>query len=237
MSDLEYLKKYLPKDKLEEGIKRLENGEPVQYIVGNVDFYGYLLSINPSVLIPRFETELLVEKTINYSKKFFSCPKILDLGTGSGCIAIALKKELKSIVDAIDLSNKALEVAKKNAKENDADITFWQSDLFSNVQDTYDIIISNPPYLEEEEEIMDIVRNNEPKEALFAPNHGLEIYERIFKDAHKYIQKKALLAFEIGYRQGPILKNMAQKYFDHALVEKDYSGKDRFLFLFVGIKP
>ena len=237
MSDLEYLKKYLPKDKLEEGIKRLENGEPVQYIVGNVDFYGYLLSVNPSVLIPRFETELLVEKTINYSKKFFSCPKILDLGTGSGCIAIALKKELKSIVDAIDLSNKALEVAKKNAKENDADISFWQSDLFSNVQDTYDIIISNPPYLEEEEEIMDIVRNNEPKEALFAPNHGLEIYERIFKDAHKYIQKKALLAFEIGYRQGPILKTMAQKYFDHALVEKDYSGKDRFLFLFVGIKP
>ena len=112
MDDLEYLKKYLDSSKLEEGIKRLNNTEPVQYIVGNVDFYGNLLEINNNVLIPRFETEELVEKTIKYIKEYFSYPiDIVDVGTGSGCIALTLKMKTNSNVDAVDISSKALEVA------------------------------------------------------------------------------------------------------------------------------
>ena len=125
MTDIEYLKKYLPEDKLEEGLKRLEKGEPVQYIVGNVDFYGLIFNVNPCVLIPRFETEELVSKTIEYIKRYFNYPiKVVDLGTGSGCIAVTLKHKLGNSIDmsAVDISKDALEVAKENARNNNADI-------------------------------------------------------------------------------------------------------------------
>ena len=118
MTDIDYLKKYLSSDKLDEGIERLKNKEPVQYIVGNVNFYGNLIKVNKNVLIPRFETEELVEYTINYIKKIFNKKiSIVDLGTGSGCIAITLKKEIASNITAIDISSEALEVARENAKK------------------------------------------------------------------------------------------------------------------------
>ncbi len=170
MTELEYLKKYLPKDQnLDEAIKRLENGEPVQYIVGDVDFYGNIIKVNKNVLIPRPETEELVEKTYNLIKDLFPNKEIniLDIGTGSGCIPISLKKLIpESIVTACDISEKALEVAKDNAKSNNTEITFINSDIFSNIKDKFDCIISNPPYIRYDEEIMDIVKNNEPHEAL-----------------------------------------------------------------------
>ena len=113
MTELEYLKKYYHGDMI-EALERLKNGEPVQYIVGNVEFYGYLFDVNKDVLIPRFETEELVEKVVKACKRMFASKiDIVDIGTGSGCIAITLKKELDSNVDAIDISKKALEVAKK----------------------------------------------------------------------------------------------------------------------------
>ena len=112
MKDIKYLEKYLEKAKLEEGLKQLEAGLPLQYIVGNVNFYGNIIKVNPNVLIPRFETELLVDKTINYIKRNFKeKTKILDIGTGSGAIAISLKKKLDADIDAIDISESALEVA------------------------------------------------------------------------------------------------------------------------------
>ena len=120
----EYLKKYLPEDKYEEGLKQYKKGKPLQYIVGTAPFYDLTLKVNENVLIPRFETEYLTEKTINYSKKHFQNKiKILDIGTGSGAIAIALKKHLNSNVTASDISLDALKLAKENAKQNNVKIT------------------------------------------------------------------------------------------------------------------
>ena len=162
MKTHEYLKKYLEPSQLKMGLERLKNGEPVQYIIGNVDFFDLNLNVNKNVLIPRFETEELVEKTLNYIEKYFSNPiRILDMGTGSGSIALTLKKKLKNcIVDASDISIKALEVARENAKKNNLDVNFIESDIFNNINSKYDCLISNPPYIAYDETIMDIVKNN-----------------------------------------------------------------------------
>lgn len=234
-SDIEYLKKYLDSDRLEVGIKLLEKGVSPQYIVGNVNFYGNVIDVNEKVLIPRFETELLVERTIKYINKLFSDKKIniIDIGTGSGCIAITLKKELDANVTAVDVSKDALGVAMGNAIKNDVSINFILSDVFSNVSGEFDVIISNPPYIREDEEIEDIVRDNEPHLALYAKDNGLYFYDNILKNASRYLKKKFLIAFEIGYEQGNSVRNLAYKYLDNidVLIEKDYSGKDRFVFI------
>lgn len=236
MTDQEYLKKYLPKEKLKEGLKKLNEGKPVQYIVGNVNFYGNILKVNEDVLIPRFETETLVEKTINYAKKELKEPlKILDIGTGSGAIAITLKKNLESFVDAIDISKKALKIAKENAKLNNVKINFIHSNMLEKIEKKYDIIISNPPYIAVDEEVEEIVKNNEPHIALYANNNGLEYYEIILKDVKKHINKPGIIAFEIGMNQGNKIKEIAEKYlknYDFS-IEKDLTGKDRFIFIIV----
>lgn len=233
MKDIEYLKKYY-KGNLDDAIVRLQSGEPVQYIVGNVNFYGYQFIVNKNVLIPRFETEELVEKTIHYIHTYFDKKvDILDIGTGSGCIAITLSKELKIPVDAVDISSSALDVAKENNQMNESDVSFKESNLFSNVTKKYDVIISNPPYVAVEEEIDEIVKKNEPHLALYAENHGLALYEKILKEAQNYINDKAFLAFEIGYTQGNYLLNLSKECFPqgNVWVEKDLQGKDRFLFV------
>ncbi len=235
MTDKEYLEKYLSKDKLKEGLEKLKQGLPVQYIVGNVDFYGNILKVNKNVLIPRFETETLVEKTIEYSKKNLKEPyKIIDLGTGSGAIAITLKKHLNCSIDAIDISSEALKVAEENAKNNGAEINFFQSNMLESVKDKYDIIISNPPYIAHDENVEDIVKNNEPHIALYAKNNGLEFYQKILEKANKHLNKPGLIALEIGANQGEKIKKIGQKYFnkDSIKVEKDLTGKDRYVFIF-----
>jgi release factor glutamine methyltransferase len=235
MNEIEYLKKYLPSDKLEDGIKRLNNGEPVQYIVGNVDFYGYKINVNKNVLIPRFETEELVFKTINLIKKNLNENiKVLDIGTGSGCISIALKKEIPGLdITAVDISEDALVVAKNNALENNCEINFIKSDLFNNIDDKYDLIISNPPYISYDEQIMDIVKKNEPHLALYAKNNGLYFYEEIIKNSSNYLNDKNIIAFEIGYLQANEIKKMAHKYYPNSniIIEKDMQEKDRFVFI------
>ena len=234
MKEVEYIKKYGDPNCFEESLKRLQNGEPVQYIVGNVDFYGYPFLVNPNVLIPRFETEELVEKTIRRCKEKFAKPVIVDIGTGSGCIAITLKKELvNSEVDAVDISRGALEVAKKNAEMNRVKINFLEGNLLEPLSKKYDVLISNPPYIDPEEEIMEIVSKNEPSLALYAEHHGLFCYEEILKQANQYMKDSCLLAFEIGATQGEILKRLAHEYFPTAMikVEKDLQGRDRFLFV------
>ena len=238
MTDKEYLEKHLDSSKLEEGLKRLEAGEPIQYIIGNVNFCGNTINVNSNVLIPRFETELLVSKAINYVKKYFDKKvKIIDLGTGSGAIAISLSKKLNASVDAIDISDKALEIAKENASENGVEINFAISDMLDNVNDKYDVIISNPPYIAYDEEIEEIVKENEPAIALFAENNGLEFYERILSKASKHINDKAIIAFEIGRYQGKAISEIAKEYFPDAKIsiEKDFPGEDRFVFIFINL--
>lgn len=233
MSPLEYLKKYLPPELLEDGIKKMESGIPLQYIIGNVDFYGLNFIVNENVLIPRFETELLVEKTISYINKYFTNNlKIVDLGTGSGCIAITLSKKLNVEVDAVDISASALEVAKKNNIINNTNVNFYLGNMLEPLSKKYDVIISNPPYIAYDEEIMDIVKNNEPGIALYADNNGLYYYEEIIKNCKNYLNENGLLAFEIGYMQASSIKKLAKKYLNkEAIIEKDYSNKDRFAFI------
>ena len=183
MNDIEYLRKYLKDKDLDTALKELESGIPVQYIVGNTNFYGYDFKVNRNTLIPRFETEILVEKTYNYIKKYFNKDniKILDIGTGSGCIAITLNKLLNSSdITGIDISSEALEVAKENNISNNTNVKFIESDIFSNVSDKYDVIISNPPYISYgDTEVMDIVKNNEPHLALYAKDNGLQLLPRV----------------------------------------------------------
>ena len=181
-----------------------------------MDFYGFNFIVNENVLIPRFETEELVEKTIKYCDNYFNKQiGILDIGTGSGCIAIALSKNLNSNVDAVDISEKALEVAKKNNERNNSNVNLFRSNIFENINKKYDLIISNPPYISYDEEIMDIVKNNEPNIALYADNNGLYFYEEILKNANNYLNKKSMIAFEIGESQG-------------------MQNRDRFIFVFLG---
>ena len=234
-SDIEYLKKYLSCDKLDSGIELLRQGISPQYIVGNVNFYGNIINVNSNVLIPRFETELLVEKTIKYSKKIFGNNKIniLDIGTGSGCISITLKKKLDCNVVGADISNDALEVARENAVSNNVEVEFINSDVFSNVNNRFDLIISNPPYIRYDEEIEDIVKNNEPHLALYASDNGLYFYDKILRECNNYLNDKFLIAFEIGYEQGEDIKALSYKHLDNinVSVDKDYSGRDRFVFI------
>ena len=236
MNELEYLKKYLHKeDNLEEAIKRLEAGEPVQYIVGDVDFYGNIIKVNKNVLIPRRETEELVEKTVNYIKKYLNTEiDILDIGTGSGCIPITLKKLLpNSNITGADISKEALEVATSNASFNNTQVTFIESDVFTNITSKYDCIISNPPYIRYDEKIMDIVKNNEPHLALFAGDEGLYFYKKIISESPKYLKEKFIIAFEIGEEQGEVIKQFATNQFPNAkvLLEQDMQHLDRFIFI------
>ena len=235
MKEIEYLEKYY-EGNIEEAKKRLKHGEPVQYIVGNVDFYGYIFKVNKNVLIPRFETEELVNRTIKIinQRKKENAIEILDIGTGSGCIAITLKKELQnSNITAVDISEKALEIAKENAKFNNVDIEFIKSDVYQNINKRFDVIISNPPYIKIDEEIEDKVKNNEPALALYAGKTGLDIYIKILDDIKDYIKEEFLIAFEIGETQGEEIKEYAKKILPNSniTIEKDMYERNRYIFI------
>ena len=233
MTDIEYLKKYY-KGNIEDAIERLNNGEPVQYIVGNVDFYNSNFIVNKNVLIPRFETEELVLNTINFIKEYFNKKvKVLDIGTGSGAIAISIKKEVDSEVYATDISKEALEVAKENAKRNNVDILFTETNLFEGIKDNFDVVISNPPYIRYDEEIDEIVKNNEPHIALYADNNGLYFYEEILKNIKTILNDKYLIAFEIGKDQGEAINELKEKYLPESniILKKDLEGRDRMIFI------
>ena len=238
-NEIEYLKKYIKENNLDDNyynncLKELEKGKPIQYIIGNVDFYGNIIKVNENVLIPRFETELLVDLTIKkIKKKYNNKIDILDLGTGSGCIAISLKKETDSNVDALDISTNALEVAKENAINNSVDINFIKEDMSLYKNKKYDVIISNPPYIKYEEEIMDIVKNNEPHLALYAEDDGLYFYKKIIDNIPHITKDKYLVCFEIGYTQSTVIVEYAKEKLTNIniSVHKDYSDKDRFIFI------
>ncbi len=222
--------------KFKEMIEKVMNKEPIQYVLGNVNFYGYTFNVNKSVLIPRFETEELVFYTIDYINKFFKEEvSIIDLGCGSGNIGITLKKKIKnSKVTCVDISDEALKIASNNANNLGAEITFLKSDMLDNIKNKYNIIISNPPYISRDEDIEDIVKNNEPHLALFADNDGLYFYEKILSTCKKNLQSKFLIAFEIGMNQREKIINIVNKYFSDVIIEskKDLSGKDRMIFIY-----
>lgn len=235
MNNIEYLEKYLPKNKLKKGLKKLNKGIPVQYIVGNVSFYGYNINVNKNVLIPRFETEELVENTLKYINKYFKGKlDVLEIGTGSGCISIALKKENNNLdITSTDISKKALKVAKNNAKMNNVNINYINTNIYDGIKDKFDCIISNPPYISKEEKIMDIVYNNEPHIALFANNNGLYFYEEILKNIKNILKDKYLIAFEIGESQANDIKKIVNKYLkgSNVIVKKDMQNRDRMVFI------
>ncbi len=235
MNDLDkklLIKKYGSLDKIQ---KKLDNHYPIQYLIGNVDFYGYTMEVKEGVLIPRFETEELVSRTIKLIKKHgFDDSCVLDIGTGTGCIPISLKKELPELkVTSIDINGKAIRLAKKNANSNKVDITFIKKSVFKyNPINKYNVIISNPPYVDREEEVGPEIKY-EPENAIFAKDNGLEFYKYIIKNSSKYLEDEFLMSFEIGYKQGDYLKKYAKEVFPDAkvTVEKDLAGFDRFLFI------
>ncbi len=217
-------------------IELAKNNKPVQYVIGNVNFYGNKFYINENVLIPRFETEELVENTLAFIKELFPSERIniLDIGTGSGVIGITLKKKLpNAVVTLADISEEALKVAKYNADNLNADVNIIKSDLLEQINDQYDVIISNPPYIKTNESIEDIVKDNEPSLALYAGDDGLDCYKRILEKIKKNLNEKYLIAFEIGMTQGNEILEIAKTNLDtdNIIIKKDLSEKDRMIFI------
>ena len=222
----------------QEKILLLKDNKPIQYVIGNVNFYGNLFTVNDKVLIPRFETEELVEKTLGLIHEFFTDDiKIIDLGCGSGAIGLTIKKKIpKSRVDLLDISNDALSVSKLNAKNLDADVNFILSDMWDKVKDKYDVIISNPPYIRNNEEIEDIVKDNEPHLALYAGDDGLDLYRKIRDGILEHVNDKFLLALEIGDLQKDDVTNIFKDIPNtFVLAKRDMQGRDRFIFVFRNI--
>lgn len=217
----------------------LEAGQPLQYVIGHVNFYGYKFEINENVLIPRFETEELVEHTLKYINDYFTeTVDILDLGCGSGVIGLTLEKKVSTnSVDLVDISKKALEVTHKNCGNLNSKANLIESDFLDNVTKQYDVIISNPPYIKTDEEIEEVVKENEPHLALYAGIDGLDCYKKILKNIKPHLKERSLIAFEIGHTQAKDITHLAYEYLDNITVEvrKDLSGKDRMLFIFRNI--
>ena len=221
------------RDNIEEVLDKLEAHYPVQYLIGNVEFLNTIIHVDERVLIPRFETELLVEKTIQKLKKMkLENPNILELGTGSGCISIALKKNIDCKVSAVDISEDAIQVARENAKQNKVSIDFKVQDMLNTNYEGYDLIISNPPYVSETEPVGKETQY-EPQNALFAKEKGLFFYQEIIKKISELSTKPKLIAFEIGMTQGNELLEFSKKHLSTmtSSIEKDLTGRDRYLFI------
>lgn len=217
--------------------KHIEEDVPLSHLVGFEYFYDRKYKVTKDVLSPRMETEELIYKVIEYVKATNrNNLKILDLCTGSGIIAITLKKELEQVsVDIIasDISEKAIEVAKENAQNHNADIRFIQSDIFNNIDDKFDIIVSNPPYIDHKDEVtmQDNVLKYDPHLALFAEEEGMYFYRKIIEQANDYLDENGVIFFEIGYDQKDKIIKLADMNGYSGEVYKDINGRDRMAFL------
>lgn len=221
-----------------DALNKLKNEIPIQYIIGETEFFGLPFSVDKNTLIPRPETEELVEwiisetKLINQNSKL----KILDIGTGSGCIAISLAKNLKNVeVWALDVSKKAIEIAKQNAKLNNVNIHFINADILTlkSLPQQFDIIVSNPPYVRmlEKQEIKNNVLKNEPHLALFVSDENpLLFYDKIADLALKNLNKNGVLFFEINqYLGSKTIETLKNKGFTNIELRKDIFGNDRMI--------
>jgi len=209
-------------------ISRRKDKEPLQYILGETEFYGYTIKVDKSVLIPRPETELLVERIIAEENDI---KNILEIGTGSGALVIALAKKMNGIViDATDISEDALRIAEQNTILNQVDINIFKSDIFDNVLNKYDLIISNPPYisLTDYKQLPVEIKDFEPKSALLADDNGLFFYNKILQKAKDHLTESGKIYFEIGYDQAKKITEIAKKNrFSNIKVFKDLNGFDR----------
>ena len=213
--------------------KHIKDDTPLSHLVGFEYFYDRKFKVTSDVLSPRMETEELVYKVIDYIRKNnLTNIKILDLCTGSGIIGITLKKELEEFdvkILASDISSTALTVAKENASSLEVDISFAESDLFSNIQDKFDIIVSNPPYIahDDKKTIKENVLNYDPHLALFADEEGMYFYRNIIEKSRPYLNEKGIMFFEIGYDQKEKIITLGENNKFETVVYKDINGRDR----------
>ena len=230
-AELEALKKYY-QGNLKEAEDLLKQNYPIQYLIGFVEFYNCKIKVNENVLIPRYETEYLVEKTINLLKNK-NMTKGIDLCTGSGAIAIALAKNLNINIDACDISKEALKVAKENALINQVNISFFEKDILKEkIDGKYDFIISNPPYIKEDE-YTSAETKYEPSIALYAKDSGLEFYKKILSFSKEILNPNGVIIFEIGDTLNEEIKKIALSIYPKATItiEKDYNNYNRFMFI------
>lgn len=221
------------KNKKKQVLQKIAKGYPPQYAIGNVNFMSTKIIVNRRVLIPRFETEKLVLNIIKHFANHKSPIKVIDIGTGSGCIAVALALNLDAKVEALDISWLALSVARRNAKLNKVKVKFKRCNILrTKAISKYDLIVSNPPYIEQNEEVDPMVKY-EPKKALYAKNDALKFYKKIMQLAQGKVKKNGLIAFEISSTKGQQLKALAQEYFPQqkVVIAKDLADKDRYLFI------
>ncbi len=221
----------LPDDLLKEyelTVKKRAEHIPLQYIVGETEFMGLKFKVNSNVLIPRQDTETLVEEAL---KKVKPGMKVLDMCTGSGCIIISILHNVEGVKGyAVDISKQAVNVAKENAKLNEVPVLFERSDLFEMVTEKFDVIVSNPPYIPTDviPQLMPEVQVFEPIEALDGKEDGLYFYRRIVEQSKDYLNSGGSLMFEIGYDQGKdVSKMMTDAGFSNVCVKKDLAGNDR----------
>ena len=221
----------IPKEKVKtynENIEKLISGEPIQYIIGKQEFMGIEFIVNKNVLIPQPDTEILVEKSIEIAKTYEK-PKILDLCTGSGAIAVSMGKIFpQAIIYASDISKEALLIAKTNDKSNK--IKFIQSDMFENIEEKFDIIVSNPPYIKTEE-IKKLSKEvqNEPNIALDGGKDGLQFYKEIIEQAYNYLNKNGYICLEIGEDQKEGVTKLIEnnRHYKDIKMYKDLNKNDR----------
>ena len=218
----------------------LNNNEPIQYLIGYSCFYGYDFNVNENVLIPRYETEELVENILYRYDKHFKGQKVdvCDVATGSGCIAITLDLEEPNMnVVASDISFEALEVAESNNLKLGANVKFYQGDMLEPFKGRkFDIFVSNPPYIPADEEVMSLVKDNEPNIALFGGSDGMKFYHIILSGVKDMLKEKAMICFEHAYDKKDEMIALANQYFPESkvVVLKDLEGKDRMTFIYVG---
>ncbi len=223
--------------KFKEGINKLNNNIPIQYVIHKQEFMGYEFYVDENVLIPQPDTEILVEEVVKIAKEFIKKHKkgeeikILDLCTGSGAIGISLSKILgdNAFVTVSDISEDIIDIVEINSRKNLANLGMVTSDLFDNIYGKYDIIVSNPPYIE-----TDVIKTlskevqNEPIIALDGGQDGLDFYRRIVKDAKKFLNENGFLALEIGYNQREsVEKLLKENNYKNIYSQKDLGGNDR----------
>ncbi len=221
-------------EKIENELKiindKINEGYPLQYAIGKWNFYGLDLLVDKRALIPRYETEILVDLIINDNS---NNKKILDIGTGSGAISLALSKNLKdSKIIGVDISKNAIDLANENKiKLNINNVEFKESDIFSNIDEKFDIIVSNPPYINKEDfEKLDNKLYYEPQNALYGGEDGLYFYKKIIKNAKNFLNKNGKIYLEIGYDQKDSISDLLEEYgYKQIKSYKDFNDFDRII--------
>lgn len=219
-------------DQIEEAVEKRINHIPLQHIIGETEFMGLTFKVNENVLIPRFDTEILVDEVVKYVGDSFL--NVLDMCTGSGCIAITISDMCdNATVVAADISKDALDIARENNTLNQTDVTFVESDLFENIEGKFDVIVSNPPYIrtEEIENLEEEVKMHDPHLALDGGESGLDFYQAITKQAKDYLNENGLIFFEIGFDQAEEVSNILKENgYKDIVVKKDLAMNDRVIY-------